>query len=113
MKIQFRILISLVFALAVMIPLLINQPDKIAGFLIFTVVTAIAIFTITSLFNVKNKTMKIVFFTVISIGFFYKLYTNYYVMQWVFTKSIITSLVFVAVLAFVFRAISMITEKKA
>ena len=112
MNMKLRVISSIVMALAAMAPLIITKPDKIAGFFIFTAVAFIAIFIITSLFNVQNTKMKIAYLSVISIGFIYKFYINYFIMQWVLPKSMVTSLVFVGVFALIFRGVSLITEQK-
>ncbi|WP_321777170.1 hypothetical protein [Sulfurimonas sp.] len=112
MNMKLRIILSIITALVVMAPLIVTRPDKIAGFFIFTIVAFITIFIITSLFNIKNTKMKIAYLSVVAIGFLYKFYANYFVMQWVLPKSIITSLVFAGVFALIFRGISLLTEKK-
>ena len=112
MNLKLRVISSIVMALAVMTPLIVSRPDKIAGFFIFTIVAFIAIFIITSLFNVQNTKMKITYLTVVGIAFVYKFYVNYFLIQSVLPKSIIMSLVFVGVFALIFRGISLITERK-
>ncbi|NOR56863.1 MAG: hypothetical protein GQ531_11755 [Sulfurovum sp.] len=112
MNMKLRVVSSIIMALVVMMPLIVTKPDKIAGFFIFTAVAFIAIFIITSLFNVQNAKMKIAYLSVVGIGFLYKFYANYFVMQWVLPKSIITSLVFAGVFALIFRGISLLAEQK-
>lgn len=111
MEIKRRVILSIVMAFAVMSPLIISRPEKFLPALIFVAVAFIAIFTITSLFNIHNQKMKIAYLSVMGLIFAYKLYTHYYVMQWVLPKSLVVSLVFTAVFALIFRGISLYIEK--
>ena len=112
MNIKLRVILSLLIALIVMVPVIFSQPDKIAGFFIFTAITFVTLFIITSLLNVGNKKVKIIYLTVVVFAFLYKFYMNYFILDWVLQKSIIASLVFAATFALVFRGISLLTEKQ-
>ena len=107
-----RMIVSIIGAILVMTPIAIQRPDKIVGILLFVLVSFIAIFIISSLINIKDSKMRIIFFTIAGLSFAYKFYASYFLMHMVLSKALNVSLVFAAVFALIFRGISLFLEKK-
>ncbi len=111
MKIKLRVIISLFLALAIMSPVIIQQPNKILGILLFIGIAFIILFTITSLFNIQNMVIKISLLTVTALLFFIKLYSLYSIKGWILPKAIVSSLAFTVVFVLIFRGITLLIEK--
>lgn len=107
-----RMVVSIIGAILVMTPVAIQRPDKIVGILLFVLVAFIAIFIISSLINIKDFKMRIIFFAIVGLNFAYKFYTSYFLIHMALSKALNLSLVFTAVFALIFRGISLSLEKK-
>jgi hypothetical protein len=107
-----RIVVSIVGALLIMAPVAMQRPDKIFGVLLFIVILCITIFVISSLINIKDFKMRVIFFAIVGFIFTYKFYVSYFLLHMIVPKALVVSLVFTAVFAFVFRGFSLLLEKK-
>lgn len=107
-----RIIISIIGAVMVMGPVAIDRPDKIFGTLVFVLIVFIAIFTISSLINIKDIKMRMIFLGIAGLSFAYKLYTSYFLMYMVLPKALSVSLISAAVIALILRGVSLFLEKK-
>jgi phosphatidylserine synthase len=109
-RLKYRAIISFVCTFLLMLPLILQSPNKILGLVIFSIVVFLAVLVISSLLNIKNNKMKIGFLSLIVFIFLLKTYESYYIAYMPFQKALIVSIVFTAVFALIFRAISIFSE---
>ncbi|WP_457593924.1 hypothetical protein [Hydrogenimonas sp.] len=111
MKLKYRIIVSILLALLVISPRIVFKPVIIEGNIyIATFIIFIAIFTITSLFNVQNRQKKITYFIILGVVFLYLFYKSYYLLHWGYTKSMTVNIVAIAIVSLIFRGFSMLSE---
>jgi len=111
MKLQSRIIVSILIALIAISPRIIIKPTIIEGDIFIAIlVIFIAVFTITSLFNVQNNQKRIGYFIALGLVFTYLFYRYYYLLHWEYQKSIIISISTIAIASLILRGFSMLSE---
>ncbi len=111
-RLKLRVISSFVCTFFLMLPLIFQSPNKVIGILIFSTVLFFALLVISSLVNIRNNKFKIVFLSLSALIFVLKTYESYYVAYMPLPKALIVSIVFTAVFALIFRAISIFGENK-
>ncbi len=111
-RLKLRVILSFICTFILMLPLILQSPNKILGIVIFSIVVFLAVLVISSLLNIKNNKMKIGFLSLIVLIFVLKTYESYYIAYMVLPKALIVSIVFTAIFALIFRAISLFSENK-
>lgn len=106
-----RLIVSAVVSFLIMTPMIFQRPEKFLGILLFTFISFIIIFIISSLVNIRDTIMRIIFSSIVGLSFAYKFYDTYFINSYILQKAIIVSLSFAVVYALIFRGISILTEK--
>jgi len=117
MNIKIRLVISLLIFCISAITILITKEginphnNLVVQTLILSSILSLAILSITSLFNVRNKKHKKIYFVVVGIVMIYPIFNQNYMMYSTIGKTIFSAIVVSGVVAFVLRLFSFIREK--
>lgn len=117
MNIKVRLLLSLLIFSISAVTIFITKDNinphynLIVQTLVLSAVLFFAILSITSLFNVKNKKHKKIYFIVIGIVMIYPIFNQSYVIYSTIVKTLFSAIAVSGVVAFVLRFFSLIKEK--
>lgn len=117
MNIKIRLVLSLLIFCISAVTILITKEginphnNLIVQTLILSAILSLAILSITSLFNVKNKKHKKIYFIVVGIVMIYPIFNQQYMMYSTIGKTIFSAIAVSGIVAFVLRLFSFIREK--
>jgi hypothetical protein len=117
MNIKIRLVISLLIFCISAVTILITKEginphnNLVVQTLILSAILSLAILSITSLFNVRNKQHKKIYFIVVGIVMIYPIFNQNYMMYSTIGKTIFSAIAVSGVVAFVLRLFSFIREK--
>jgi len=115
MKFKLRIIISIVISLSIMLPIMlprmISHPDKILVAIPFLFTFALPIFIITSLFNIKKKERRVLYFAILVILSTISCYITYFIENKGLIHSLEDWLITATAAAFSLRLLSFYKEK--
>jgi drug/metabolite transporter (DMT)-like permease len=117
MNIKIRLALSLLFFCISAITVFITKEsiNPHHSFIMQSIIISTALFfavlSITSLFNVKNKKHKKIYFVIVGIIMIYPIFSQNYIMYSTITKTLYSAIVVSGTVAFVLRFFSLIRER--